>query len=101
MADTEPQLLVEQGKKIRQHLTALGNALKEKGPELSADASSSLVNVNDRFFLWASNVGLFNPSHASLDYQIRDNEHVRIFTNDLLLTLDELLQKGKLTYGLW
>jgi hypothetical protein len=100
MADAEPRLLLQQGRKIRHHFTALGDALEEEDHELSADAASSLVNVNDRFFLWASSVGLFNPSHASLDYQVRDNEHVRLFTNDLLLTLDELLQKGKLTYAL-
>lgn len=47
-----------------------------------------------RFQLWCINLGLFQPSHRSLDYRLRLNESVRSLVaallNDLCLALDDL-----------
>ena len=47
-----------------------------------------------RFQLWAINLGLYRHDHGSLDYRLRDNEVVKSFTRELLINLDESLEKS-------
>ncbi|KAL8850114.1 MAG: hypothetical protein Q9221_004931 [Calogaya cf. arnoldii] len=50
-----------------------------------------------RFQLWVINLGLFQSSHNSLDYRLRQNETVRSLVaallNDLCLALEDLVDQ--------
>jgi hypothetical protein len=53
-----------------------------------------VAEINDRFVLWASNIGLFNPAHSSLDYRLRDNEQICTFASNLLQNLVDTIQRS-------
>ena len=50
----------------------------------------------ERFKLWAANLGLYATGDRSLDYRIQDNPSVKEYTNQLLDDLREDLVNGKL-----
>lgn len=66
------------------------NATVSEQPDATA-----LRSEMQRFQLWAINLGLFRQDHSSLDYRLRDNDVVRSFTRDLLMSLIEALKESK------
>src|SRR5271170_5823370 len=48
-----------------------------------------LILEEQRFRLWATNLGLFQHGHSSLDYRLRDADLVKNFALDVL---DELIE---------
>ena len=51
-----------------------------------------IVAEEERFRLWARNLGLFQAGHASLDYRVRDASFVKASLADLLAELQDHLQ---------
>lgn len=61
-------------------------------PRLSL-SSGSRVNIQEqRFTLWAHNLGLYRKGHSSLDYRVRDAGFVKERLCELLLDLKEHLE---------
>jgi|ERR1700734_1157866 hypothetical protein len=58
-----------------------------------------LILEAQRFQLWATNLGLFQHGHSSLDYRLRDADLVKNFALDVLDELTEYLsERGSLLY---
>jgi hypothetical protein len=55
-----------------------------------------LESEEQRFRLWAVNLGLYHQGHSALDYWLRDNLLIREFTAELLGSLDTTLRERKL-----
>ena len=53
---------------------------------------------SQRFQLWSINLGLFQSSHNSLDYRLRQNETVRSFVATLLTDICSALDDRKSSY---
>ena len=68
---------------------------------LSSGASENPVGANQiileeqRFRLWAGNLGLHQHGHSSLDYRLRDADVVRSYALDLLTGIKEYLLEGQ------
>ena len=85
------------GSQVSQTFRALQNTQTQDGHRVDPSFNTlKIEETNDRFVLWASNVGLFNPDHSSLDYRLRDNEEIKHFTTNLLQTLDDKARRRKI-----
>ncbi|KAF2729894.1 hypothetical protein EJ04DRAFT_501555, partial [Polyplosphaeria fusca] len=60
------------------------------------DTRQRLVVENERFELWATNLGLFVAGHGSLDYRVRQAENIKEmlqkFLSALISSLTEVLE---------
>lgn len=84
-----------------QDLTRLGHAILDnffQGSRAFQEADKLLQNQLDRtqllkqeqrFRLWAANLGLFSVGHASLDYRLRDADLVRAYITEVLREVHE------------
>ena len=67
---------------------------------LSREESQSKISAKQigleeqRFRLWAGNLGLHQHGHSSLDYRLRDADVVRSYALDLLTGIKEYLAEG-------
>jgi hypothetical protein len=88
--------LFSQGEIVLRRYQALQLTLRELDiKSILHDQAVGVEETKDRFVIWASNIGLFNPAHSSLDYRLRDNEQIRDFVNSLLEALGNTVQKGE------
>jgi hypothetical protein len=97
MAQTQFPTLALRGVDVFQHFRALQFALQQGtfgSIAIPGDKVLEIEETSDRLILWASNVGIFNPAHSSLDYRLRDNREIRSFTHRLLETLDDTVLKS-------
>lgn len=91
--------LFDLGEKFLRCFAGLQDALSQKEPKfITSFDEVDIIEVNDRFILWASNIGLFNPAHTSLDYRLRDNELIKKFTRNLLQSLSKNISERKPVY---
>ncbi|PGG96607.1 hypothetical protein AJ80_09808 [Polytolypa hystricis UAMH7299] len=51
-----------------------------------------IENQRGRFSLWASNIGVFGPGRGSLDYRLREVDHVHRLVEGLLESLNGLVE---------
>ena len=57
--------------------------------------AAAVQSEYSRFLLWATNLGLFQKGHRSLDYQLQNDDIIRSFTRSLLTSLIDALKKSK------
>ncbi|ORY10272.1 hypothetical protein BCR34DRAFT_441471, partial [Clohesyomyces aquaticus] len=55
---------------------------------------TALAAEDDRFELWAVNLGLFAPGHASLDYRVREADNVKSMLYRCLTSLNSSLTEA-------
>ncbi|KAL2816179.1 hypothetical protein BDW59DRAFT_166463 [Aspergillus cavernicola] len=60
---------------------------------LLPQAQAAIEDQVGRFSIWASNIGVFAATRASLDYRLREAEDVQRLILGLLKTLDESIQQ--------
>jgi hypothetical protein len=53
-----------------------------------------LILEQQRFSLWAKNLGLFQHGHSSLDYRLRDADLIKDFILEILDDLNEYLSES-------
>lgn len=98
MEQNDHRTLSDNGKQVLRHFQTLQLTLQqEECMAILPHEALEIEEMNDRFTLWATNIGLFNTAHSSLDYRLRDNEHIRTFADTLLQTLDDKVQEGHST----
>src|ERR1700744_1680148 len=56
---------------------------------------TELTTQSERFDLWATNLGLHQSGHASLDYRFRDAPRIREYADSLLSNLRSALAVGE------
>lgn len=96
MAEFHNRMLSELGGLVLRRFRLLQLTLhQESTHSITSDKALEIEETNDRFILWASNIGLFNPAHSSLDYRLRDNEQIKTFTCTLLETLGDNAQRSE------
>jgi hypothetical protein len=90
------------GKNILIHFTEVTDALQKlelsKQGRTNEDLPIPLDDIQseeERFKLWAANLGLYATGDRSLDYRIQDSPSVKEYTNQLLDDLREDLVNGK------
>jgi hypothetical protein len=96
MNESPNRSLVSQGEIVLRRYHTLQLTLRQ--PDIKAIFHEQAVEVEetkDRFVIWSSNIGLFNPAHSSLDYRLRDNEQIRAFANGLLEALGNTVQRSE------
>ena len=70
--------------------------LDKSSVEVKAQLNTAAVQSEyQRFLLWATNLGLFQRHHSSLDYRLRDNEVIMTFTKSLLTSLIHALKESQ------
>jgi hypothetical protein len=95
MQISKPGSLHDFGAQIRVRFQRLLD-LKLTGAEVGWQRH--VADEADRFELWAINLGLFAPSHASLDYRVRDAENVKGALERYLTDLVASLEEGNSKY---
>jgi hypothetical protein len=68
----------------------------EKFDTQSDSTSKAISNEQQRFQLWARNLGLYHHGHSSLDYRLRDSSFLFDYTVGLLRDLQKTILKCKL-----
>ena len=93
--------LAAHGRNAWVRFTDAYQALQKGGSAFSEQLDAASLRAEmQRFQLWAINLGLYRQDHSSLDYRLRDNEVVRSFTQELLLSLIETLgESTSLSYA--
>lgn len=85
--DVEGELSIL-GQDARKTFRTTLKELDESSVEVKAQLDTAAVQSEyQRFLLWATNLGLFQRHHSSLDYRLRDNEVIMAFTKSLLTSL--------------
>ena len=70
--------------------------LEKSSVEVKAQLETAAVQSEyQRFLLWATNLGLFQKNHSSLEYRLQDNEVIRSFTGSLLTSLIDALKESQ------
>ena len=99
--------LIMTGRHIEAELSLLGQdarirfqvtlkTLDKSSVEVKAQLETAAVQSEyQRFLLWATNLGLFQKNHSSLDYRLRENEVIRSFTRSLLTSLIHALKESQ------
>lgn len=87
--DNEPKTLLSIGLEIDQQFNALENAIIKDYQGLEKD---DLIEQQQRFDLWAINIGLRQKGHASLDYRFRDALDFHQYCQTLLEGLRKTLE---------
>lgn len=96
MNEAQNRTLSEQGQIILRRYHALHLTLRQHNlKSLSEDQAVEVEATKDRFIIWSSNIGLFNPAHSSLDYRLRDNDQIHSFTSSLLEALGNTVQRSE------
>ena len=95
------------GRRIEEKLSVLGQdartgfqrtlyTLERSSVEVKAQLDTAAVQSEyQRFMLWATNLGIFQKDHSSLEYRLRDNEVIRSFTMSLLASLIDALKESQ------
>jgi len=58
-----------------------------------------LVTEEERFRLWAHNLGLHQKGHASLDYRVRDASIIKSYLANLLVELKDHLENREYSHA--
>ncbi|KAL3472857.1 hypothetical protein BJX99DRAFT_234764 [Aspergillus californicus] len=69
------------------------NECQARSTCLLPQAQAAIEDQVGRFSIWASNIGVFAATRASLDYRLREAEDVQRLIFGLLKTLDESIQQ--------
>ena len=95
------------GRRVEEDLSLLGQnaeteflisleTLDKSSVEVKAQVEIvDLRSEYQRFLLWATNLGLFQKNHSSLEYRLQDNEVIRSFTRSLLTSLIDALKESQ------
>jgi hypothetical protein len=80
------------GSRVRHHF----QRILDQDPTVIDEASwhELIADEADRFELWATNLGLFAPGHASLDYRVREAETISDALRRYLAHLEVSLEEG-------
>lgn len=54
---------------------------------------AGIINEQQRFEIWATNLGLYHGGHSSLDYRFRDASVIFDYTKGLLRELESVLNR--------
>jgi len=102
MSKDTDQSLFDLGQHVLWHFDGLHRAFGQADLNVIAGLDATdVAETNDRFWIWASNIGLFNPAHTSLDYRLRDNKVIKKFTVDSLHNIGEKINQRKSTKPLY
>jgi hypothetical protein len=77
------------------HFEGLAQRWHDTNDHLGLDGEKA-ANEQDRFNLWAVNLGLHQRGHASLDYRFRDAENLCQYSMKVLDDLLHALKSSKL-----
>ena len=84
------------GQDARMRFQVTLKTLDKSSAEVKAQLETAAVQSEyQRFLLWATNLGLFQKNHSSLDYRLRENEVIRSFTISLLTSLIRALKESQ------
>ena len=99
--------MIMAGRRVEEDLSFLGQDARIRFQTTIIILNRSSVNVEaqletaavqseyQRFLLWATNLGLFQRNHSSLEYRLRENEVIRSFTRSLLTSLIDALKESQ------
>ena len=87
--------LYEQGTAIRDSFATLEVLLANHADAQQDQSYDRLKTQEERYFVWAVNLGLFDAGHSSLDYRLQDADAARHFVRTLLSQLHAYLQERK------
>lgn len=80
------QTLAEVGLRIKNHFVII----EDLDYELES-TKAAVLNEQERFQLWARNLGLYQRGHSSLDYRLRDSNFIFEYALGLLCGLEQTL----------
>ncbi|ODM22487.1 hypothetical protein SI65_00075 [Aspergillus cristatus] len=77
---------------VAHHISAAFTFVQESTADsTSYTGRAGIVNEQQRFELWATNLGLYHGGHSSLDYRFRDASIIFEYTRGLLRELESIL----------